>query len=162
MRMGCLTFDQEGLRFLPYATLAERVHMLGHICLVRKHRTTTVKAESTAVWDQVGRWPANRELEQTILQICFAESTEIIKMPLGLRYIVPRTAVVLGQARGASSRAFSRRVVSRPICNGNLPVAARALSVSLTALMTSFVLDWNLDVITDEFKLNLIPGEKFN
>ena len=33
-------------------------------------------------------------------------------------------------------------------------MAARALSVSFPALMTSFGLGWNLDVITDEFKLN--------
>ena len=35
-----------------------------------------------------------------------------------------------------------------------LPTAARALSVSFPALMTSFGLGWNLDVIADEFKLN--------
>ena len=35
-----------------------------------------------------------------------------------------------------------------------LPVAARWLSVSFPALMTSFGLGWNLDVTMDEFKLN--------
>ena len=33
-------------------------------------------------------------------------------------------------------------------------MVARALSVSLPALMTSFGLCWNLNVVTDEFKLS--------
>ena len=43
MRIGCLTFNQEGHRLLPDATLAERGHMRRYNWLVREGRTTTVK-----------------------------------------------------------------------------------------------------------------------
>ena len=55
--------------------------------LVREAHSTTIKADLAAVWDQLGRWPLNREVERTIPQVQFADNTEIIKMPLGIRHI---------------------------------------------------------------------------
>ena len=50
------------------------------------------------MWDQIGRWLANREMEQTIPQVRFAENTEIIKLLVGPRHIVAQNAVVLEKA----------------------------------------------------------------
>ena len=104
MRMRLLTFYHEGHRPLADATLTERKHMHRHTWLVREGFTTTLKSELYSVWDQIGRGTANHEVERTIPQIRFAEATEIIKLPLGLRYIVAREAVVLGQAVQACER----------------------------------------------------------
>ena len=46
------------------------------------------------------------------------------------------------------------------LATASLPMAARALSVSFPALMLSFDLGWDLDVITDEFKLNRTQEKK--
>ena len=63
MRMGCLTYVQEGRRLLADATLAEQKHMRRHNWLVRVGRTTTLKADLAAVWNQIGRWSVNRDAE---------------------------------------------------------------------------------------------------
>ena len=65
--------------------------------LVREAHPNTVNAVLAAVWGQIGRWPLNREVEHTIPQIQFADNTEIIKMPLGLRHIVANKAVTIDQ-----------------------------------------------------------------
>ena len=103
------------------------------------------------MWDQIRRWPANREVERTIPQVHFAEGTEIIKLPLDLQHIVAQEAVVLEQAVRACELTYGEWYQTQ-LATVTLPTAARALSVSFTALMTSF--GWNLDVVTDEFKLN--------
>ena len=83
MRLGRLTFDQEGNRLLPGATVAEHENMRRYNWLVSEAHPTTVKADLAAFWDQIGRWPVNREVERTIPQVHFAENIEIIKLPLG-------------------------------------------------------------------------------
>ena len=98
MRLGRLTFDEEGNRLLPDATLTERENTRRYNWLVREAHPITVKADLVAVWDQIGKWPANREVERTIPQIHFAENTGIIRLPLGLRHIVAHEAVTLDQA----------------------------------------------------------------
>ena len=82
MRLGRLTFDEEGHRLLPEATLKERENMRKYNWLVRETHPTTVKADFAAVWDQIGKWPLRREVERTVHLIHFADNTEIIKFPL--------------------------------------------------------------------------------
>ena len=112
-----------------------------------------MEADLTAVWGQISRWLANREVERTIPQVRFTEATEIIKLPLGLRHIMAREAVVLEQAVQACELTYGEWYKTQ-LTTVTFPVASCALSVYFPALMTSFGLDWNLDVITDEFELN--------
>ena len=63
MRLGTLTFDENGNRTRPEATLKERENMRRYNWLVRQAHPSTVKADLAAVWDQIGRWPLNREIE---------------------------------------------------------------------------------------------------
>ena len=93
-----LTFDEEGNCLLPEATLQERENMRRYIWLVRETHPTTVKADLAAVSDQIGKWPLKREVERTVPQVHFADNTEIIKLPVGLRHIVANEAVNLNQA----------------------------------------------------------------
>ena len=97
MRLGTLTFDETGNRTSPEATITERENMRKYNWLVREAHPTTIKADHAAVWDQIGRWPLNREVERTIPQIQFADNMEIIKMRLGVRHIVAHEAVTLDQ-----------------------------------------------------------------
>ena len=57
-----------------------------------------MKADLAVVWDQIGKWPVNREVERTIPQVHFDENTEIIILPLCLRHFVAHEAVILEQA----------------------------------------------------------------
>ena len=57
MRLGRLTFDEEGSRLLAEATLQERENMRRYNWLVHETHPTTVKADLAAVWDQIGKWP---------------------------------------------------------------------------------------------------------
>ena len=66
MRQGKLTFDEDGNRLLPEATLKERESRRNYNWLVRETHPTTVKADLAAVWDQIGRWPLNSEVERTV------------------------------------------------------------------------------------------------
>ena len=91
--MELLTFNQEANRLLPETTQAEREHMRRYNWLVREIHPTTVKAEFATVWDQIGRWPANREVEWTIPQVHFTQGTEIIQLPLCLQHIVAQEAL---------------------------------------------------------------------
>ena len=153
MRIGCLTFNQEGHRHLPDATLAEREHMRRYNWLVREGRTSTVKSDLAAVWNQIGRWPVNRVMEQTIPQVRFAQNTEIIKLLVG-------SATYRGPKRrgprkgGASLRAYLRLMVSHPICNCDITSGSSCAVGILPSLR------WNLDVIADDFKLNQAQVKK--
>ena len=128
MRIGRLTFDQEGNRLLPEETLAKREHLRRFNWLVREDHPTTVKADLAAVWDQDGRWATNREVERTIPQIYFAENTETIKLPLVLRLIVAQGAVVLELAAQTRETTY-RKWYQERLATVSLPMAARALSV---------------------------------
>ena len=128
---------------------------------MRPGHPTTVKADLAAVWDQIGRWPANREVERTKPHIHFAESVEATRLPLGLRQIVDQEAVVLEQAVQACELIYGEWYQTQ-LATVTLPTAARALSVSFPALMTSFGLNWNLDVIPNQFKLNRTQVKKLH
>ena len=65
--------------------------------LVREAHPKTIKPDLAAVWDQIGRWPLNRDIERTIPQIQFANNTEIIKMPLGVGHLVAQEADTLNE-----------------------------------------------------------------
>ena len=95
MLLGTLTFDETEKRIGSEATIAERENMRRYNWLVREAYPNTIKADLAAVWDQLNRWPLNREVERTIPQIQFADNTEIIKMPLGIKHIVAHEAVTL-------------------------------------------------------------------
>ena len=152
MRLGTLTFDETGNRTLPEATIEERENMRRYNWLVREAYPNTVKAYLTAVWEQIGRWPLNREVERTIPQIQFADNTEIIKMSLGLRDIVAHEAVTLDQLVQAREVTYHDWYNDR-LSTVTLEMAARTLSASFHAILTSFGLGWHLDVIADEFRL---------
>ena len=137
MSLGHLKFDEEGNRLLSDANLTERENMRRFNWLVRKSHPTTVKADLPAVWDQIGRWSANREVGRTIPQVHFAENTEINKLPLGLRHIVAHEAVTLERAKQAREITYGEWYQYR-LATDTLPMAARALSVSFPALLTSF------------------------
>ena len=99
-----------------------------------------MKADLAAAWDQIGRWPANREVERTIPQINFAENTEIVKLPLGLRHIVAlvaHEAVTLEQAIQSREMTYGEWYQDG-LATVSLPMAARELSISFPALLTSF------------------------
>ena len=147
-----LTSDQEGTRLLPDATLAERENMRRYNWLVREAHPITEKADLAAVWDQTGRWPANCEVKRTIPQDLFAENTEIIKLPLGLRHIVAHEAVVLERAIQARETTYCEWYHDR-FATVTLTLAAQELSVSFPALMTRFDPGWSLDVVNDEFNI---------
>ena len=89
------------------------------------------------MWAQIGRWPANRELERTIPQIHFAENKEVIKLPLCLRHIVAHEAVILEQAIQAREIIYGEWYQDR-LATVTHPMAARALCISFPALLTSF------------------------
>ena len=63
MRLGTLTFDETGNWIIPEATIEERESMRKYNWLVREAHPNTIKADLAAVWDQIGRWPLNREVE---------------------------------------------------------------------------------------------------
>ena len=111
------------------------------------------------MWDQIGRWAANREVEPTIPQVHFAENTEIIKVHLGLRHIVANEAVTLEQAKQAREITYNEWYQDR-LVTVTLPMAARVLSISSPAILTSFSPGWNLYVVTDEFNLSLRQVKK--
>ena len=145
MRLGTLTFDNAGNRTLLEATLKERENMRKYNWLVRE-------ADLAAVWDEIGRWPLNREVERTIPHIQIADNTVIIKMPLGLRHNVAREAVTLDQLVQTREVTYGDWYQDR-LDTVTLEMAARGLSVPFQALLTSFGLGWHLDVIADEIRL---------
>ena len=150
MRLGTLTFDDNRTR--PEATLKERENMRRYNWLVREANPNTIKADLAAVWDQFGRWPLNREIERTIPQIQFANNTEIIKMPLGVRHLVAREAVTLDELVQAREVTYGDWYQDR-LATVTLEMAARGLSASFLALLTRFGLGWHLDVTATEFCL---------
>ena len=156
MRLGTLTFDETGKRLGSEATLAERENMRRYNWLVREAHPNTIKADLAAVWDQLNRWPLNIAVERTIPQIQFADNTEIIKMPLGIRHIVAHEAVTLSSLVQAKEATYGDWYNDR-LATVTLEMAARTLSVSFYALLTSFGLGWYMDVIADEF--NLTDGQ---
>ena len=156
MRLGTLTFDETGKRIGSEATIAERENMRRYNWLVREAHPNTIKADLAADWDQLKRWPLNREVERTIPQIQFADKTEIIKMPLGIRHIVAHEAVTLSNLVQAKEAIYGDWYEDR-LTTVTLEMTARTLSVFFQALLTSFGLGWHMDVIADEF--NLTDGQ---
>ena len=73
-------------------------------------------------------------------------------MQLGLRHIVAHEAVTLDQLVQARGVTYGDWYHDR-LATVTPEMAARALSVSFQALLTSFGLGWHLDVIADEFRL---------
>ena len=133
--------------------------MRRYSCLGREAHPTTVKPDLAAVWDQIGRWTANREVERVIPQIHFAENTENNQLPLGLRLIVTDEAVILEQAIQAGKITYGEWYHDR-LATVTLPMATRAQSISFPGLLTSFGLGWNFDVVTDEFNLSRTQVKK--
>ena len=133
MRLGTLTFDETGNRTSPEATITERENMRRYIWLVPEAHPNTIKADLAAVWDQLGRWPLNREVERTIPQIQFADKTEIIKMPLGIRHIVAHEAVTLNNLVQAKKATYGD-CCKDCLATVTLEIVARTLSVSFHAL----------------------------
>ena len=156
MPLGTLTFDETGNRTSPEATVAERENMRRYNWLVRESHPTTIKADLAAVWDQVGRWPLNREVERTIPQIQFADDSEIIKMPLGIKHILAHEAVTLNNLVQAKEVTYGDWYNDR-LATVTLEMVTRTLSVSFHALLTSFGRGWHMDVVADEF--NLTDGQ---
>ena len=156
MRLGTLTFDETGNRTSAEATITERENMRRYNWLVREVQPIVIKADLAAVWDHLGRWPLNREVERTIPQIPFADNTEIIKMPLGIRHIVAHEAVTLNKLVQATEATYGDWYNDR-LATITLEMAVRTLSVSFHALLTSFGMGWHMDVIADEF--NLTDGQ---
>ena len=165
MRLGPLTFDEAGNRILLEATIKERENMRRYNWLVRE-----VKADLAAAWDQIGRWPLNRQVGRKIPEIQFADNTEIIKMLLGLRHIAAHEDVTLDQLVPAREVTYGNWYHDR-LSTVTLEIAARELSVSFQALLTSFSLGWHLNVIADEFRLydghlqkltDILKGTTFN
>ena len=152
MRLGTLTFDETGKRIGSEATIAERENMRRYNGLVREAHPNTIKADIAAVWDQLNRWPLNREVERTIPQIQSADNKKIIKMPFGIRHIVAHEAVTLSNLIQAKETTYGDWYNDR-LATVTLEMAARTLSVSFHALLTSFGLGWHMDVIADEFNL---------
>ena len=67
--------------------------------------------------------------------------------------MMAQEAVVLGQAVQACQLTYAEWYHAQ-FATTTLPETTRALSVSLATLVTSFGLCWNLNVVTDDFKLN--------
>ena len=124
--------------------------------LVSEAHPNTIEADLEAVWDQLNRWPLNREVERTIPQIQFTDNTEIIKMPLGIRHIVAHEAVTLSNLVQAKEGTYGDWHNER-LATVTLEMAAQTVSVSFHALLTSFGLGWHMDVFADEF--NLTDGQ---
>ena len=156
MRLGTLTFDETGKRISSETTLKERENMRRYNWLVREAHPNTIKADLAAVWDQLNRWPLNREVERTIPLVQFADNTELVKMPLGIRHIVAHEAVTLSILVQAKEATYGDWYNDRP-ATVTLEIAARILSVSFYAMLTNFGLGWHMDVIADEF--NLTDGQ---
>ena len=155
-RPGTLTSDETGKRISSEATLKERENMRRYNWLVGEAHPNTIKADLAAVWDQLNRWPLNREVERTNPQVQFADNTEIIKMPLGIRHIVAHEAVTLSNLVQAKEATYGDWYNDR-LATVTPEMAARTLSFSFYALPTSFGLGWHMDVIADEF--NLTDGQ---
>ena len=77
-------------------------------------------------------------------------------MPLGIRHIVAHEAVTLNKLVQAKEATYGDWYNDR-LATVTLEIAARTLSVSFHALVTSFGLGWHMDVIADEF--NLTDGQ---
>ena len=152
MYLGTLTFDETGTRLGSEATIAERENMRRYNWLVHEAHPNTIKADLAVAWDQLNRWPLNREVERTIPQIQFADNTELIKMPLGIRHIVAHEAVTFSSLVQAKEATYGDWYNDR-LATVTLELTARTLSVSFQALLTSFGLGWHVDVIADKFNL---------
>ena len=125
------------------ATVFSLKHVLRYNWLTREGHPTTVKADLAA----------GQRIERLSEQYR-RYTSRITKLPLVLRHIVPQYAVVLEQDVQACELTY------REWYQTELATVTRALFVSFPALMTSFGLGWNLDVITDEFRLNRTQVEK--
>ena len=77
-------------------------------------------------------------------------------MPLGIRHIVAQEAVTLSNLVQAKEATYGDWY-NDGLAAVTLEMAARTLSVSFYALLTSFGLGWHMDVIADEF--NLTDGQ---
>ena len=126
MRLGRLTFDEEGNRILPEATLKERKNMRKYNWFVCETRPTTVEADLAAGWGETH----NREVQRTVPLIHFADNTEIYKLPFGLRHIVAHEAVNLDQAIQACEITYGEWYQDR-LATVTLEMADRTLSVSI-------------------------------
>ena len=88
MRMGRLTFDQQGRRLTREATATAREAVRRHNWLVRSNVEIPVREELPEMAKQIGDWPTARAVERTIPQIRFAPGSEPVKLPVGLRHII--------------------------------------------------------------------------
>ena len=143
MRLGTLTFDATGKLISAEANITEHENMRRYNWLVREAHPNTIKADLAAVWDQLNRWPLNREVERTISQVQFAENTEIIKMQLGIRHIVAHEAVTLSNLVQAKEITYGDWYNDR-LATVTLEMAARTLAI--------------FPCIVDEFWIGLAHG----
>ena len=95
-------------------------------------------------------------MERTPLEIQFADDSEIIKVPLGIRHLVAHEAVTLNNLVQAKEATYGDWYNDR-LATVTIEMVARTLSVSFHALLTSFGLGWHMDVVADEF--NLTDGQ---
>ena len=88
MRMGRLSFDEQGRRLTREATATEREAVRRHNWLVRSNTEIPVREELSDMTKQIGDWPTARAVERTIPQIRFASGSEPVILPVGLRNII--------------------------------------------------------------------------
>ena len=143
---------QEGKRIGSEATIAERENMRRSNWLVREAHPNTIIADLAAGWDQLNRWPLNREVERTIPQIQFADNTEIIKLPLCIKNFVAHEPVTLSNLVQAKVATYGDWYNDR-LATVTPEMTVRTLSVSFQALLTCFGLGWHMDVVAEEFNL---------
>ena len=88
MRMGRLTFDQQGRRLTRESTATEREAVRRHNWLVRSNVEIPVREELSEMAKQIGDWPTARAVQRTIPQIRFERGSEPVKLHVGLRHII--------------------------------------------------------------------------
>ena len=159
MRMGRLTFDQQGRRLTREATATEREAVRRHNWLVRNNVEIPVREELAEMAKQIGDWPAASAVERTIPQIRFALVSEPVKLPVGLRYIIATESANLKAEVDACSITYAYWYQSR-LVNRTLANVASELKLPLTAICTSLGLGWNIDVLAAEFELTNAQADK--
>ena len=135
MRMGRLTFDQQGRRLTREATATEREAARRNNWLVRNTTEIPVRDELTEMTKQIGDWHDASTVEKTITKIHIAPGSEPGKLPVGLRHIIATESTNLKAEVDACAITYAHwyqtRLIDRTLVN-----VACELKLSLEAICT--------------------------
>ena len=159
MRMGRMTFDQQGRRLTRELTAVEREAVRRHNWLVANTTDVPICEELTELMKQIGDLPAARAFERTIPRIRFAPGIEPVNLPVGLRHIVATESTNLKADVNVCAITYAHWYKARFI-DRTLTDVAFELKLPLETVCTSLGLGWNLDVLATDFALTDLQANK--